>query len=95
MKVKSDFPFTSFDLKVSKVNNQTFFNIDVGDELISMMDDIEMEAGAVESDSSSVGDPVSGRQQRGGGSSLGSDEMFYIPERRPSLDLAPVDTSHW
>ena len=23
------------------------------------------------------------------------DEVYYIPERRPSLDLTPMDTSNW
>ncbi|TKS83463.1 NLR family CARD domain-containing protein 3 CARD15-like protein [Collichthys lucidus] len=43
---------------------------------------------------SSLGEAVSGRGQSG---SYEEGELFYIPERRPSLDLgpAPMDTSHW
>ncbi|KAM6911116.1 NACHT, LRR and PYD domains-containing protein 3 [Lycodopsis pacificus] len=58
-----------------------------------MMDDSELEAMATPSDSS-LGDAVSGRGQSVSGE---GDDLFYIPERRPSLDLgpSPMDTSHW
>ncbi|GLD46944.1 protein NLRC3-like isoform X1 [Lates japonicus] len=61
------------------------------------MDDTEMEAMATPSGSSSLGEAVSGR----GGQSVPEDDeddrLYYIPERRPSLDLgpSPMDTSHW
>ncbi|KAM4546927.1 NLR family CARD domain-containing protein 3-like isoform 1-T2 [Fundulus diaphanus] len=52
-----------------------------------------------ESDSSSIGDAVSGR---GDGASHEEEEgeeqdLYYIPERRPSLDLgpSPMDTNQW
>lgn len=50
-----------------------------------MMDNTEMEA-ASPSGSSSIGEAVSGR-----GQNVAADEedLFYIPERRPSLDLGP------
>ncbi|XP_018547591.1 NLR family CARD domain-containing protein 3 isoform X1 [Lates calcarifer] len=61
------------------------------------MDDTEMEAMATPSGSSSLGEAVSGR---GGQSVPEEDEddgLYYIPQRRPSLDLGPgpMDTSHW
>ncbi|KAG8008347.1 NLR family CARD domain-containing protein 3 [Nibea albiflora] len=57
------------------------------------MDDTEMEAMSLSGDSS-IGEAVSGRGHSG---SYEEEEMFYIPERRASLDLgpAPMDTSHW
>ncbi|KAK9536365.1 hypothetical protein VZT92_006151 [Zoarces viviparus] len=57
------------------------------------MDDSELEEMATPS-GSSLGDAVSGRGQSMSGE---GDELFYIPERRPSLDLgpSPMDTSHW
>lgn len=56
-----------------------------------------MEAMATPSGSSSLGEAVSGR---GGQSVPEEDEddgLYYIPQRRPSLDLGPgpMDTSHW
>ncbi|XP_074467755.1 NACHT, LRR and PYD domains-containing protein 6 [Sebastes fasciatus] len=59
-----------------------------------MMDDSELVAMATPTGSSSAGDAVSGRGQS---ASNEDDELFYIPERRPSLDLgpSPMDTSHW
>nr|XP_046266201.1 protein NLRC3 [Scatophagus argus]XP_046266202.1 protein NLRC3 [Scatophagus argus]XP_046266203.1 protein NLRC3 [Scatophagus argus] len=59
-----------------------------------MMDDIETEAIAMASGSSSVGEAVSGRGQS---ASNEDDDIYYIPERRPSLDLgpSPMDISHW
>lgn len=59
-----------------------------------MMDDIEMEAVETLSSSSSLGDAVSGRGQS---ASNEDDGLYYIPERRPSLDLgpSPMDSSHW
>ncbi|KAM4726828.1 NACHT, LRR and PYD domains-containing protein 3 [Anableps anableps] len=46
------------------------------------------------SDNSSVGDAVSGR---GEGASDEDEDLYYIPERRASLDLGPtpMDTSQW
>ncbi|XP_056253089.1 protein NLRC3 isoform X2 [Seriola aureovittata] len=60
-----------------------------------MMDDTEMEAVASLTGSSSLGEAVSGRGQQG--VSNEDDELYYIPERRPSLDLgpSPMDTSQW
>ncbi|XP_058482796.1 protein NLRC3 [Solea solea] len=59
-----------------------------------MMDLSEMETMNMESDSSSIGDAVSGRGQQ---SASRDDDELYIPERRPSLDLgqSPMDTNHW
>ncbi len=59
-----------------------------------MMDDTEMEPVETMSGSSSLGDAVSGRGQN---ASIEDDELYYIPERRPSLDLgpSPMDTSQW
>lgn len=59
-----------------------------------MMDDSELGAMATPSGSSSIGEAVSGRGQ----SVTNEDEdIYYIPERRPSLDLgpSPMDTSQW
>ncbi|XP_032389854.1 NLR family CARD domain-containing protein 3 [Etheostoma spectabile] len=49
------------------------------------------------SGSSSLGDAVSGRGQSGTNEDEDEDDLYYIPERRPSLDLgpSPMDTSHW
>lgn len=60
-----------------------------------MMDDTEMEALAMSLDGSSLGDAASGRRQWS--VSNEDDEIYYIPERRPSLDLGQslIDTSHW
>lgn len=46
------------------------------------------------SDNSSIGEAVSGR---GVGDHVEEEDLYYIPERRPSLDLGttPVDTSQW
>ncbi|XP_070773509.1 NACHT, LRR and PYD domains-containing protein 3 [Enoplosus armatus] len=59
-----------------------------------MMDGTEMEAMDILSGGSSLGDAVSGRGQS---ESIEDDGLYYIPERRPSLDLGPnpMDTSHW
>ncbi|KAM7374187.1 hypothetical protein PAMP_006861 [Pampus punctatissimus] len=58
------------------------------------MDDTEMEERATPSGSTSPGDAASAR-----GESVNDEDdgLFYIPERRPSLDLgpSPMDTSHW
>ncbi|XP_060941822.1 NLR family CARD domain-containing protein 3 [Limanda limanda] len=61
------------------------------------MEDAEPVAMAMGSESSSVGDPVSVRGQQI--VSNEDDDLYYIPERRPSLDLgewttSPMDTSH-
>ncbi|TDH04824.1 hypothetical protein EPR50_G00136550 [Perca flavescens] len=64
-----------------------------------MMDDVEMEGMATPSGNSSIGDAVSGRGPQSGQSDTNEDEddLYYIPDRRPSLDLGPtpMDTSHW
>ncbi|XP_071316669.1 NLR family CARD domain-containing protein 3 [Trachinotus anak] len=62
-----------------------------------MMDDTEMEAVASLSGSSSIGEAVSGRGVNPQGESNEDDELYYIPERRPSLDLGqiPMDTGQW
>ncbi|XP_044079649.1 NLR family CARD domain-containing protein 3 [Siniperca chuatsi] len=59
-----------------------------------MMDDTEIEAMETLSGSSSLGDAVSGRGQS---ASIEDDGLYYIPERRASLDLgpSPMDTTHW
>lgn len=66
----------------------------LADPLCDMMDDTEMEAVETLSGTSSLGDAVSGRGQT---PSNEDDGLYYIPERRPSLDLgpSPMDTSHW
>lgn len=66
----------------------------ISDPLHDMMDDTEMEAMAMPSGSSSIGDAVSGRGQN---ASNEDEELYYIPERRPSLDLgpSPMDASLW
>ncbi|XP_037322874.2 NLR family CARD domain-containing protein 3 [Pungitius pungitius] len=59
-----------------------------------MMDDNEFPVTPPSSRTSSLGSAVSGRGQSG----LDEEDMlYYIPERRPSLDLGPVsmDTSQW
>lgn len=45
------------------------------------------------SGSSSIGEAVSGR----GGGVVGEDDVYYIPERRPSLDLGQnsMDLNYW
>ncbi|XP_015251243.1 PREDICTED: protein NLRC3-like [Cyprinodon variegatus] len=47
------------------------------------------------SDDSSIGDAVSGRGD--GEEFIDEEDLYYIPERRPSLDLeeTPMDTSNW
>ncbi|XP_042355367.1 protein NLRC3 [Plectropomus leopardus] len=59
-----------------------------------MMDDSVLEEMATLSGSSSIGDAASGR---GESMSNEDDDLYYIPERRPSLDLgpSPMDASHW
>lgn len=51
------------------------------------------------SGSSSIGDAVSGRGPHlpGGEGYDDDDDLFYIPERRPSLDLGSnlMDTGQW
>lgn len=44
--------------------------------------------------SSSIGEAVSGR---GEAEDFEEEDLYYIPERRPSLDLetTPMDTGHW
>ncbi|XP_041657929.1 protein NLRC3 [Cheilinus undulatus] len=60
-----------------------------------MMDDAEMEV--VNSDSSSIGEAVSGRGANVDDDYNEDEDLYYIPERRPSLDLgtSPMDTTHW
>lgn len=59
-----------------------------------MMTDTEIDAMAMSSGNSSLGDAASA-----GGQSMSNEDdgLYYIPERRPSLDLGPtpMDTSHW
>lgn len=45
------------------------------------------------SGSSSIGEAVSGR----GAGVVGEDDVYYIPERRPSLDLGTnsLDLNYW
>ncbi|XP_054899641.1 protein NLRC3 [Poeciliopsis prolifica] len=52
------------------------------------------ESNTMMSDNSSIGDAVS---SRGDVESHGDEDLYYIPERRPSLDLgpSPMDTSQW
>lgn len=66
----------------------------MADPLFDMMDDFEMEAMVMLSGSSSIGDAVSGRGQSGPDD---DEDLYYIPERRPSLDLEPnpTDTGQW
>lgn len=66
----------------------------VPDPLHEMMADAEMEVMDMTSGSSSFGEGVSGR---GRPASNEDDELYYIPERRPSLDLgpSPMDISQW
>ncbi|XP_008425850.1 protein NLRC3 [Poecilia reticulata] len=53
-----------------------------------------MMAESMLSDNSSIGDAASGREDV---ESIEDDDLYYIPERRPSLDLgpSPMDTSQW
>lgn len=62
-----------------------------------MMDQAEMEAMVTSSGSSSIGDAVSGRGQNVPDEDEDDDGLYYIPERRPSLDLGPnpMDISQW
>lgn len=55
-----------------------------------MMDNTEMEVGTL-SGSSSIGEAVSGRGQNAANDDDDDDgeDLYYIPERRPSLDLGP------
>ncbi|XP_051255858.1 NLR family CARD domain-containing protein 3 isoform X1 [Dicentrarchus labrax] len=66
----------------------------IADSSYDMMDDTEIDGMATPSGSSSIGDAVSGRGQS---ASNEEEDVYYIPERRPSLDLgpSPMDTSHW
>lgn len=52
------------------------------------------ESSTMLSDNSSIGDAVSSRE---GVESIEDEGLYYIPERRPSLDLgpSPMDTSQW
>ncbi|XP_034539854.1 protein NLRC3 [Notolabrus celidotus] len=62
------------------------------------MDDAEMEAVVSMSGSSSIGEAVSGRGENVNYEGVdGDDDLYYIPERRPSLDLGPMpmDISNW
>lgn len=58
-----------------------------------------MEAAPTPSGSSSVGEAVSGRGRAVSNEEEDDvdDELYYIPERRPSLELgpSPMDTSQW
>ncbi|XP_068187584.1 protein NLRC3 [Antennarius striatus] len=57
-----------------------------------MMDDTEMEASVTLLSSSSIGAEALERGQR---LPDDDDSLYYIPERRPSLDLGQMDTSQW
>ncbi|KAK5859150.1 hypothetical protein PBY51_003237 [Eleginops maclovinus] len=59
-----------------------------------MMDNSHFEPMVSLSDSASIGEAVSGREQS---EPYEDDDLFYIPERRPSLQLEQslMDTSHW
>lgn len=63
--------------------------------LDDMMGDFEIEMMETVSGSSSPGDAVSGRGPDI--ASVEDDGLYYIPERRPSLDLgpSPMDISQW
>ncbi|XP_030293584.1 NLR family CARD domain-containing protein 3 [Sparus aurata] len=63
--------------------------------LNNTMDDTDLEM-ATPAGSSSFGEAVSGRGQSVSGEEEDED-LYYIPERRPSLDLgpSPMDTSQW
>lgn len=77
----------------------------LADPVCARMDDSEMEPAP--SGSSSIGEAASGRgrarsneeeeEEGEGGDYDIDDDLYYIPERRPSLDLgpSPMDTSHW
>lgn len=61
------------------------------------MDDTD-EAMGTQSGSSSIGEAVSGRGENVAYEEQeDDDDLYYIPERRPSLDLGPdpMDTSNW
>ncbi|XP_076606631.1 NLR family CARD domain-containing protein 3 [Chaetodon auriga] len=62
-----------------------------------MMDEAEIEGMDTLSGSSSIGDAVSGRGQNVPDEDDEDDDLYYIPERRPSLDLGPnpMDISQW
>lgn len=61
------------------------------------MDDSELIEMATPSGSTSLGDTASGAGQNDNGENEEDDDLYYIPERRPSLDLgpSPMDTSQW
>lgn len=62
------------------------------------MDNALDEAMVESTGSSSIGDAVSGRGPHlPGGDDYDEDDLFYIPERRPSLDLGSnlMDTGQW
>lgn len=63
--------------------------------LNNTIDDTDLEM-ATPAGSSSFGEAVSGRGQSVSGEEEDED-LYYIPERRPSLDLgpSPMDTSQW
>ncbi|XP_073336168.1 NLR family CARD domain-containing protein 3 [Pagrus major] len=68
----------------------------MADNLNNMMDDSDLVDMVTPAGSSSLGDAVSGREQSVSGEEE-DDDLYYIPERRPSLDLgpSPMDTSQW
>nr|XP_020491166.1 NLR family CARD domain-containing protein 3-like [Labrus bergylta] len=61
----------------------------MADHFYGVMDDAEMEVEA-----SSIGEAVSAR---GENEYVEDEDLFYIPERRPSLDLgpSPMEATHW
>lgn len=68
------------------------------DTLHDIMSDID-EAMAMQSEGSSIGEAASGRGESELEEELDDDDedLYYIPPRRPSLDLgpSPMDTTHW
>lgn len=60
-----------------------------------MMDNAEVVEMAPSSGSSSIGEAVSGRGHHVPDDGDDDEDLYYIPERRPSLDLGPVDFGQW
>lgn len=68
------------------------------DPLHDIMSDVD-EAMGTQSDGSSIGEAASGRRESGLEEEVEDEDedLYYIPPRRPSLDLgpSPMDTTHW
>lgn len=62
------------------------------------MSDVD-EAMGTQSEGSSIGEAASGRPESGLEEEVEDEDedLYYIPPRRPSLDLgpSPMDTTHW